>query len=199
MKARETAIVYVDGFNLYRRALEGLPGVKWLNLEVLCRHLLPDFDLIAVEYFTANLKPGTVDDPNSVPRQQTYLRALRTLSNVRIHLGTFRADKRVLTILPKTFDPTTGEPMRVTVLKIEEKGSDVNLAARMVADSLTNRADVVVLLSNDSDHVGQISMLTNEFQKRVGVISPFQEEKRASKHIRSLNLEFFGSSRAIPC
>ncbi|WP_420366202.1 hypothetical protein AAEP80_05020 [Curtobacterium sp. L3-7] len=38
---KPTAAVYVDGFNLFRRALRGRGDLEWLDLELLCSHLLP--------------------------------------------------------------------------------------------------------------------------------------------------------------
>jgi uncharacterized LabA/DUF88 family protein len=191
MQERQTVVVYIDGFNLYRRSLEKRQGVKWLDLEKLSRNLLPDYEVVGVEYFTANIKPTVNQDPRASTRQQIYLRALATLSPfLKIHFGQFRADKRYMPLIPQQIDPITGELKKVAVLKIEEKGSDVHLAARMVADSITGRCDVVVLLSNDSDHFHQLEMLTKEYGKKVGLILPFLETKRSSKQLRSLNLEF---------
>ena len=51
---------------------------------------------------------------------------------------------------PQTIDPDTGDFTRVRVRKVEEKGTDVNLAIRMVADAAARRANLFVLLSNDS-------------------------------------------------
>lgn len=39
----------------------------------------------------------------------------------------------------------------VTYLDLEEKGSDVNVAAYLLFDVLTNRIDAAVVISNDSD------------------------------------------------
>jgi len=191
MGTKPTAVVYVDAFNLYRRRLSDFPDTKWLNLNKLADLVLPDYEIVGVEYFTAILRYSTVNDPAMVMRQQVYLRALDTLENFRIHLGAFRSDKRTMTIHPKTVDPETGEVKRIAVIKVEEKGSDVNLATRMVADSLSNRSDIAVILSNDSDHAGQIRMLTEEFGKRVGLITPLLESKRASKELKNLLIEFF--------
>lgn len=195
MTQKSTAVLYIDGFNLYRRRLDGRDHHKWLDLAKLAAFVLPDYDVIGIEYFTALLKYSTVEDTGTVLRQQIYLRALATIPSVRIHLGTFRADKRVMTVHPKTYDEISGDPRRITVIKVEEKGSDVNLASRMVADSLTNRCDVVVLLSNDSDQSGQVRLLTEEFSRRVGLVTPVLETKRASKELRKLSIEFF---RVIP-
>lgn len=187
---RPTAIVYVDGFNLYRRSLQGRRGVKWLNPIALAEYLLPDYQVLRVHYFSARVKPGIDPDESAPQRQQAYLRALATLEpRLFVTLGTFRADARDMISLPKLADESN-QWQRVRVLKVEEKGSDVNLAARMVADSLTDRCDVVVLLSNDSDHVGQISMLTGEFAKKVGVLFPYQEHGKGNRELRKLNLEF---------
>lgn len=196
MDSRPTAVVYVDGFNLYRRCLEGRNGVKWLDIRKLCESILPDFNLVGIEYFSANLRQAVTLDSAAISRQQIYFRALRTLSPfLEIRLGKFRADKRYLPVVPVQVDGDTGELVRAAVLKIEEKGSDVHLAARMVADSLTGRCDYVVLLSNDSDHAPQIEMLTNEFDRKVGLILPYLESKRSSKQLRNLKVEF---ARTIP-
>ena len=190
MSGKPTAIVYVDGFNLYRRLLANNDSLKWLDLYSLFQSKLPQLEVLRIEYFTANLKPNTVDDPQSVVRQQIYLRALKTDSRIRIHLGQFRVDKRFMSTIPPTIHPVSGKAVLVPVRKIEEKGSDVNLATRMVADALTNKCDVVVLVTNDSDHAGQARMLIEEFSKRVGLITPVQESKRSSKQLKQLRLEF---------
>ena len=36
--------VYIDGFNLYYGAVKGTPH-RWLDLEALCRQLLPNEDI----------------------------------------------------------------------------------------------------------------------------------------------------------
>lgn len=76
-------IAYVDGFNLYYGALRGSPH-KWLDLEALSRRLLPKDEIRLVRYFTARIT-ARPDDPQQAQRQETYLRALRTLPGVQIH------------------------------------------------------------------------------------------------------------------
>jgi hypothetical protein len=46
--------VYVDGFNLYYGCLKGSP-YKWLDLEILCRVLLPSDQISKIRYFTAKV------------------------------------------------------------------------------------------------------------------------------------------------
>ena len=66
--------VYIDGFNLYRRALES-SDYKWLDLDKLCAARLPNFDVKKIYYFTANINP-LPHDPQLALRPQTYFRAL---------------------------------------------------------------------------------------------------------------------------
>ena len=48
--------VYIGGFNLYYGALKGTP-YKWLDLDALCRRLLPKHELGRIRYFTAPSSP----------------------------------------------------------------------------------------------------------------------------------------------
>jgi len=74
MTAKLRTYVYVDGFNLYYRALRKTP-YKWLDLEVLCRELLhPENVVERIRYFTAPV--GGKLDPAQPIRQQIYLRAI---------------------------------------------------------------------------------------------------------------------------
>ena len=78
--------IYVDGFNLYYRAVRGTP-YKWLDIDALCRHLLqPENQILCIKYFTAHISP-TSQDPTQHVRQQMYLRALRTLPHLQVIPG----------------------------------------------------------------------------------------------------------------
>ena len=181
-----SALVYVDGFNLYRRSLEGHPASKWLDLHMLASTLLPSYDVKHVHYFTANLRHGLLADPQTVVRQQAYLRALRTMPDkVTVHLGTFRNDARLMPKHPQEVNPDTRDFVRLKVRKLEEKGTDVNLAIRMVADAAAGRADLFVLLSNDSDQVGTLRLLKEELSVQVGIIFPMTSAKSAKDLVKT--------------
>jgi hypothetical protein len=189
MKANR-AFVYVDGFNLYRRSLQGRKGVKWLNLQALATRCLPEYDVVRIYYFSARIKPSASLDASAPQRQQAYLRALATQHpQVKVYLGHFRAAHRHMVTIPKTLNPEATGWQTTKVLKTEEKGSDVNLAARMVADLLSDACDIAVILTNDSDHAGQIEMLTYEFGKRVGLLLPFQDGVKGNRLLRQQALE----------
>lgn len=155
--------VYIDAFNLYFGALKGTRW-KWLDLEALCRRLLPGNDIRRIRYFTA-LVTARPHDPGQPVRQQTYLRALRTNPKITVHLGHFLSNPVTL--------PLADDPARFArVLRTEEKGSDVNLATHLLCDGFTDDYDAAVIVSNDSDLLEPIRIAKNKLNKKVGVVSP---------------------------
>ncbi len=161
--------VYVDGFNLYHGCLERGEGRKyrWLNIkllvEVILKKRFPQFqyDITALKYFTARVK-NSPQDQHQTMKQNTYLRGLKTIPNVKVVLGQFLEHKvemrlveplEVLITSPLHKGHTSKEIKKVQVLKREEKGSDVNLASEMIVDCYEKDFDVSVLISNDSDLV----------------------------------------------
>lgn len=189
---RPRAIVYIDGFNLYRRCLERHPELKWLDLLAFAQNLLPYCEIATVHYFTARLRPGTSLDHQKPQRQQAYLRALETFApRVQIHLGQFRVDRRDMMAHPVELDPVTGDYRRVGVKKIEEKGSDVNLAVRMVSDAHLGLADFYVMLTNDSDQAGTLRVVSGDAGGITGLVLPM-ETARASKELMKAKPDFVG-------
>lgn len=116
---------------------------------------------------------------------------MRTLepAGVEIHMGTFRMDPRVMVKHPLEIDPESGQYVRTKVRKIEEKGSDVNLAVRMVADAFAGRADYYVMLTNDSDQVGPLRVMKTEAAVRTGIVLPM-ESARGSKALLATEPDF---------
>jgi uncharacterized LabA/DUF88 family protein len=55
---------------------------------------------------------------------------------------------------------------------MEEKGSDVNLAAHLLNDAWKNSFDAAVVISNDTDLIEPICMVTTERNKTVFVACP---------------------------
>ncbi len=166
---RKTAIVYVDGFNLYRSALQGHPELKWLDLVSLCEKLLPSLQIKLVRFFTADIRALQGTDPTAPARQQAYLRVLEAHPRVAVHRGKFNVSKRLMDALPVTVG-ADGKRTQVKVRKIEEKQSDVSLGAWMVLDATRSEADVFVLLSSDSDFAGLLDLLGSELGCTLGLI-----------------------------
>lgn len=158
MHPRKTVMVYIDGFSLYKGMLQRtFPEYKWLDLESLSERLFPRRDVVAVKFFTAPLKPLT-NDPGVGQRQQVYWRALRT-TRVTIIEGKFNFAKQYLPLHPEELDET-GRVRTVRVNRPEEKGSDVALASHLLVDALENRADSYALITNDSDLVPPLQLLS---------------------------------------
>lgn len=167
-------IVYIDGFNLYFRALRGTP-YKWLDVKVMCDLLLPRHDVKQIKYFTAPVKPR-FNDPDGPARQQTYLRALRTIPILNIYYGHFRSYEKTL--------PTAKSVRRkkkvkyVTVIKTDEKGSDVNLATQLLNDAHLKRFQAAVVVSNDSDLEEPIKIVHDEQGFKMGLLNPYKHPAR---------------------
>jgi uncharacterized LabA/DUF88 family protein len=158
MHPRKTVMVYIDGFSLYKGMLQRtFPEYKWLDLESLSERLFPRRDVVAVKFFTASLKPLT-NDPGVGQRQQVYWRALRT-TRVEIIEGKFNFAKQYLPLHPEELDET-GRVKTVRVNRPEEKGSDVALASHLLVDALENRAGSYALITNDSDLVPPLQLLS---------------------------------------
>jgi len=167
-------IVYIDGFNLYYGAVKNTTH-KWLDLCALCDHLLPRNTVIKIKYFTAVVN-NTPSDRHKANRQQTYLRALRTLTRIEIILGTFLSHEVVMPLA----NPMPGGARFARVIKTEEKGSDVNIAAHIINDGHRNAYDVAVLISNDSDLAEPVRIVREELKKAVGVINPHKQHPSQS-------------------
>jgi hypothetical protein len=127
-------IVYIDGFNLYYGFLKNTP-FKWLDLDKLCRLLLPKQQINKIKYFTAIVK-SRPNNFNMPIRQQIYLRALKTLPNVEIFLGHFLTQE---INMPIAGCPPISQKF-AKVIKTEEKGSDVNLATHLLSDGYIRRS-----------------------------------------------------------
>ena len=162
-------VIYVDGFNLYFRALKNQTyPCKWLDIQAACIKLLSRENVVVgMKYFTARVS-ATKRDPNKALHQQIYIRALRQVTpNFEVIYGQFATHEVEKTL----FTPINGM-RRAKVYETTEKGSDVNLAVHMVNDAWRNKFDCAVLLSGDSDLAEAIRLIkANHSKKVVGVIS----------------------------
>ena len=176
-----TTNVYIDGFNLYYGALKyRWPQYKWLDLESFCESLLPDRTVNRIRYFSARFRRAQVS-AGTRRRHQTYLRALRTLPRVDIHLGTFLSHP---VRMPLVNPPASGSSS-VLVQKTEEKGTDVNLVSHLLLDCFRQDFDEAVVISNDSDMATAVEMVMKEYGKSVGVINP-GTRKNASSYLQGV-------------
>ena len=165
---------YIDGFNLFYGALKAKVNprldeavkrtlktekrkLRWLNLELLIKQFVKgkDVDIRRINFYTAEVTPH-YDGDKAPLRQQEYLKALSTLSNVRICKGRYDMHPKTLPLYPLQ------NPVKfATVLNSEEKRSDVNFASHLIYDAFTDDFDLAVLVTNDSDLLEPIRIVRN--------------------------------------
>ena len=178
---KPTAIVYVDGLNLYKRVLEHSPEYKWLDLSKMASLLLPTHQILSVQYFTSRITPP-VTVPDAVNRQDSYIRALGAqCPNLKIKFGRMASRDRLFPAVPIRLDKN-GRVMLTKVRFAEEKGSDVALASRMVLDAAQGKADMYILVSTDADFEPLLQMLHSELNVQIGLFSPSQPPSRSLIH-----------------
>ena len=64
---------------------------------------------------------------------------------------------------------------------MEEKGSDVNLAVRLVSDAYRDVFDCAIVVSNDSDLGDAMRVAKEECEKTIGLFTPWR--RHASKQL----------------
>ena len=158
--------VYVDGFNLYNRAVRGTE-FKWLDLRKLAEVLFPDDMIDRIYYFTA-LLTARAGDPGEPLRQVVYLRALRTLPGFEAHFGRFQAQTKTRPLAK----PVPGLPAYVDVLDSQEKGSDVNLATRLLVDGFNGAYEHAIVVTNDADLAAPMRYVRDGLRLPVTVVNP---------------------------
>ncbi len=173
------ANAYIDAFNLYHGALKQRPGCKWLDLRALCSRLLPPaYELDRLHYFTSRVGHSEAD-PGQPQRQDAYLRALKG-ANFPFHYVKGRFQTRTLRL------PELGSGELVQVRQTQEKGSDVNLAVRLVSDACDGKMDAALVVTDDFDQEGALKVVGQECGITVVVASP-----RCQKNLaRAVGAEF---------
>ncbi len=182
-------IVYIDGFNLFYRALKGTP-YKWLDLHALCMAALPkDCEIVALKYYTARVS-GRID-PASPRDQHAYLGALKSITCLSAHFGSFQVtEKNSFLAVPLAFQPNSIRnahpvPRFARVVKTEEKGSDVNLGVHLVRDAFIGAFDQAAILTNDTDLVEPIRIVTMEAKLPVILLTPVNKPAHDLKKLAS--------------
>jgi hypothetical protein len=165
-----TVIAYVDGFNLYHGLHQGYGHrYLWLDLQRLVQRVRPHDQILAVRYFTAEVK----DDSDGLARQRTYLAALKAHGNtVDVVLGRYQTKRMSCRQCGSTWT------------SYEEKETDVNIAVALVADAAASASDIALIVSADSDLCPAIrtARSLNPSRRMIAAFPP----RRSSFEIRSL-------------
>ena len=165
------SVIYIDGFNLYYGALRGSAD-KWLDLAEYFRLLRTDDDIQRIRYFTARVNR---------PDQNAYLEAIQTNPLVVTEFGLFK-QKKMRCHVKSCLHTGSRE-----YAAMEEKGTDVNIALRMLDDAYQGICDRIILVSGDSDLVPTVRLIKQRFPKiRITVYVPARDKIRgAARELRN--------------
>lgn len=164
--------VYIDGFNFYHRVFKNRArkhqppqSYKWLDLLKLSQCLMPGQQIDWIGYFTAYVKPRP-SDPDQPNRQRAYLEAIKTIRCLEVIAGQFLE-------VEKSGVPLGGPPNQTVRFKtFEEKGSDVNIACRLVLDGARGSFSQALVITNDGDLREPIRIVTQDLNVPVILVSP---------------------------
>lgn len=176
---KKRVIAYIDGFNLFyglKNASKGADwesyrqtggkisscigrSLYWINIQSLIEAhiILSREECVSIKYFSAPRRVpelvGVTDEERakyieSNERQRVFLEALKTLSKIEPIMGWY-SEK----------NPHHCPKCAHEWAAFEEKQTDVNIAANMIADAYEKRADAMVVMSADADLVTPIKMV----------------------------------------
>jgi hypothetical protein len=177
-----TTRVYIDGFNLFHGLIRE-NNAHWLDLSMFTTKLNRGEVVERIIYCTAMVS-GTPTDPAKPDRQEGYLRAVAiACPNVEVVFGNFRTNSKPYPLDKCRNDPTCA--VRVSVRT--EKGSDVNLASRLLHDAHLGRFSRAIVISGDSDLAEPIRLITQELGKIVWVRNP---RDKASQELEQISTNY---------
>ncbi len=141
-------VAYVDGFNFYNGALKGT-DLKWIDLPALVEQVF-GLGVDALRYFTARLR-DTSGDPAKIDRQARFLQAIQADRRVSVIEGKLQTNRDWRPWVGASEVRVRPRAEMVKVKLVQEKGSDVNLAAHLLRDAYTAQAATALLVSGDGD------------------------------------------------
>ena len=174
---RDKAIFYIDGLNLYNGLKNaGLRKYYWLDLNKLAKSLLKKDlqELAIVKYFTSVVYPrGNFDafGMNKYQRQNSYLKALRTLPNLQVLLG--RHQKNI------SICNSCGNK----ISRYSEKMTDVKISVEMLRDAFLSKCNLQVLITGDTDLLPVAELINSMSKIKLLIFAPpYRKTSRLSKH-----------------
>lgn len=178
--SQRNVYVYVDGFNLYYGCLQGSP-YRWLDVYKLAQNIMANTEdavIKKVHYFTARVVDYNNDGITT--RQGFYLKALERIPQVEIHYGKFKLRRKKVYVKPPLqvqIEHPINSSITLVVKEViegdcyEEKGTDVNLATKLLIDAYNEDMDIALVISNDTDYKSALYHVKKVRNKRVIVVS----------------------------
>ena len=93
---------------------------------------------------------------------------MQTLPGFEAHFGRFQAQTKVRPLAK----PVPGLPAYVDVLDSQEKGSDVNLATRLLVDGFNGAYEHAIVVTNDADLATPMRYVRDGLRLPVTVVNP---------------------------
>ncbi|KCW99708.1 hypothetical protein DK27_23025 [Xanthomonas arboricola pv. pruni] len=187
--------IYIDGFNLYYGCLRKT-SYKWLDLRTLFeKHILPsilycpgpgaepakmELDSCAIRYFTAPILGRAAKAEDSVASQAQYHAALASFEAISVTKGYYSLTKSSQHLVDGDDpDKDPSECGKVTVWKLEEKQSDVNLALSLYDDAIScPELGQLVVVTNDTDIAPALALIKRKKPDLViGLVIPTRPDK----------------------
>lgn len=152
--------VYIDGFNLYH-AIDDLGdnALKWVDLYKLSSSILNSYQVLnEVKYFSAY----ATWHQNAYKRHRDFVAANEAMG-VEVIMGRFK-EKEV----------KCKAKCRQTFWTHEEKETDVNIGAHLIADTLQNKFDSALVITADTDlsAVIRLALQLSNNEKRIHAVAP---------------------------
>ncbi len=157
--------VYIDGFNFYyalkrSKKLDSDWGkFYWIDfVKLFSLFLGQDQELQKVIYFTASPL-----NPQKSSRQSALLNANKFINDSRFEIIRGKYFKKQIECPKCSF----------TIDRPEEKRTDVNISVQLIGDCALDNADILVLVTADSDLVPPIEFIQKHYpQKKIKVYFP---------------------------
>lgn len=160
-----------------------------MNFRPLFEDICTDLNIKTIKYFTAKVISPS-NDPDAWRRQEAYLRALSTDSDLQIIKGKFSRHKKWKSLVKPLERGGCAEPdcpkgnKKAQVWIPEEKMSDVNLATHLLCDGFLKKYEVAVVVTNDSDLSTPIKLVQQHNDASVLVICPIANDRRVSYELK---------------
>lgn len=153
----------IDGFSFSYEVLRrsnpaAVPADKWLDWRSLATTQVGPNDTVhKIHSFTATIE-RTDHDPEQGLCQETCFRVPRRISGVQLHYGLFKRRLiygELVSPRPTSLGLDKGRVVRAN--RYDEKGSDVNLATRLVEESFAGEIDHAIASARKWNRVSVIS------------------------------------------
>ncbi|MBT4166263.1 NYN domain-containing protein [archaeon] len=158
---KKNIIVYIDGSNFYF-SIKKTFNCK-IDIEKFCKKLVENNELVKINYYISPIVQSS--NPKMYAEQQSFFEKLKKIDKLNIIFGRLEKHKK------------DGKIIYV------EKATDINLARDLIFDSIDNKYDKALLISNDGDFSGVVSSIINRLDKEIVYVA-IGNKKSISYHLK---------------